>query len=142
MEMMKPEVKKKPKPLKRNDAEKLETPTPLVPQRPSDDELSQTQYRVRNAAKRINEANGNLIQRETKEKQSETPVVPPRPTQKRNQNALSGMFKRSQKEKPSAFTSYVIHDFDKKEKTDDAPAKQAPASKQFSFFPGVAFFRR
>ncbi|XP_060901311.1 uncharacterized protein LOC132979478 isoform X2 [Labrus mixtus] len=137
MEMMKPEVKKKPpktlpKPseFQRNDAER---PTPLVPQRPADDELSHTQYRVKNAAKAYNEANGNLTQRETRrEKQSETPEVPPRPTENRNPNALSGLFKRSQKERPPSFTKYVTHDLDKEEKTDDAPPKQAPASKQTS----------
>ncbi|KAM7379690.1 hypothetical protein PAMP_005224 [Pampus punctatissimus] len=51
-------------PINRNDPERLEKPTPVVPPRPT------------------NAINGNLVQRETKEKQSEAPVVPPRHTEK------------------------------------------------------------
>ncbi|XP_074545241.1 uncharacterized protein LOC141804617 isoform X2 [Halichoeres trimaculatus] len=178
MEVMKPEVKQKPKPpkpipkpreLNRNDPEKLEKSTPLVPQRPTDSELSHTQYRVKRAVKAHNEANGNLIQKERKEKLSETPVVPTKPTEKElnattryshrrreqsedtqsskgkeqpeesrdeadfkqeKQSGFSGLFKRSQKEKPPTFTTYIMHDFNEEEKTEEAPAKQAPTSKQ------------
>ncbi|KAM6920622.1 uncharacterized protein PEZ65_012541 [Lycodopsis pacificus] len=82
--MVKPEVKKKPKlpkplpkptEIKRNDPEKWEKPTPLVPERPTDAELIQTQYRMKRAT---NEANGNVTQ---------TPVVPPRPTEKEREAA-------------------------------------------------------
>ncbi|TMS10067.1 Apolipoprotein L6, partial [Larimichthys crocea] len=137
--MTKPDVKKKPKPpkpppkpaeIKNSDPERPQKPAPLMPPRPSDAELSRTQYRRKNAAATNNKVNGDLIQRETKEKPSETPVVPPRPTEKSNQRVLPGVFRRSQKEKTPAFTSYVIDDGDKEEKkTDDVPAKQAPAIK-------------
>ncbi|XP_027145290.1 uncharacterized protein LOC104932880 isoform X6 [Larimichthys crocea] len=171
--MTKPDVKKKPKPpkpppkpaeIKNSDPERPQKPAPLMPPRPSDAELSRTQYRRKNAAATNNKVNGDLIQRETKEKPSETPVVPPRPTEKEmkattkysqrrkvqdtqssrenaqskdeadfkqsNQRVLPGVFRRSQKEKTPAFTSYVIDDGDKEEKkTDDVPAKQAPAIK-------------
>ncbi|XP_034559288.1 titin-like isoform X2 [Notolabrus celidotus] len=178
METMKPEVKKKPKPprplprpteWKRNDLDKLEKPSPLVPERPSDSELGHTQYRLRKTAWTNNEPNGNLKQRETKENPSETPVVPPRPTEKelnattkyshrrreqskdtqsskekdqsedlrddtdfkqKNPSALSGMFKRSQKEKPPTFTTYVSHNLDDDEKPEEAPVKESSASKQ------------
>ncbi|CAK6974802.1 claspin-like [Scomber scombrus] len=163
--MMKPEVKKKPpkpppKPAERNDPGRLEKPTPAVPQRPTNSELSHTQYRTKKFAD--NQNNGDSVQRETKEKQ--TPAVPTRPTEKeinattyshrkrvqtedtqssgetqvpkdeidfKQSNQLTGMFRRSQKEKTPSFTSYV-NDGDEEEKPDDAPTKQASASK-----PGV-----
>ncbi|KAJ4936712.1 hypothetical protein JOQ06_001299 [Pogonophryne albipinna] len=92
------------------EQEKLQKGTPLVPQRPTDAELGQTQYRKRGAATTNTEANGNSIQ---------TPVVPPRPTEKSqpevtkeetaikqtDQSVLTGMFRRSQKEKPPSFTA-------------------------------------
>ncbi|XP_029309423.1 nucleolar protein dao-5-like [Cottoperca gobio] len=159
MEACMPEIKKKPKPpkpfpkptvVKTNDQERPEKPTPLVPQRPADTELSQTQYRMKKATS--DEAKGNLI---------ETPVVPPRPTEKEmntttrysqrrriqaedtqsqsevpknetdfkqsDQSALTGLFRRSQKEKTHSFTSYLIPD--KEDNTDNVPAKKAPGSK-------------
>ncbi|XP_054882320.1 uncharacterized protein LOC129356795 [Poeciliopsis prolifica] len=57
--MMKPEVKKKPKPpkpppkpseVKRNEAERDVKPAPLMPPRPKDAELTHTEYRIKKAA--------------------------------------------------------------------------------------------
>ncbi|XP_072220280.1 uncharacterized protein [Leuresthes tenuis] len=85
--MVKPEVKKKPKQpkpppkpseIKRNDPERPERPAPVVPRRPTDAELSKIQYRMKRSATSNDETNGNLKQQETKEKPSETPVIPPR----------------------------------------------------------------
>lgn len=91
---MKPEVKKEPKPIKRieNDcslpdkptpverAVPLERKTPVVPQRPTDAELSHAQNRMKRPVLTVTEVNGNLKQ-EAKEKQREFPVIPPRPTE-------------------------------------------------------------
>ncbi|XP_054870322.1 uncharacterized protein LOC111585752 isoform X4 [Amphiprion ocellaris] len=91
--VVKPEVKKKPNPpkappkpaeVKRNEAER---PGPVVPPRPRDDELSQTQYRLQSSAVENKQTDGNAKQRETKEKLPETPVIPPRPTEKELNNA-------------------------------------------------------
>ncbi|KAI3374682.1 hypothetical protein L3Q82_021259 [Scortum barcoo] len=66
--MMKPEVKKKPKPVKRSDPGNT---TPQLPLRPTDAELSQTQYRVRRAAAAMNNE-----QSSRKNDQSEAAEVP------------------------------------------------------------------
>ncbi|CAI5640343.1 unnamed protein product [Oreochromis niloticus] len=89
--MMKPEVKKKPKSprpppksteIKRNEPQRPQIPPPTVPQRPTDSELSHTQYRLKKVTAAYNESNGNVKQQQTKDKPPETPVVPPRPTEK------------------------------------------------------------
>nr|XP_020447218.1 LOW QUALITY PROTEIN: uncharacterized protein LOC109955423 [Monopterus albus] len=48
--MMKPEVKKKPKHITRNDQESQDKRAPLVPPRPTDAELAYTQYHMKRAA--------------------------------------------------------------------------------------------
>ncbi|KAM4729139.1 uncharacterized protein FYW61_011904 [Anableps anableps] len=168
--MMKPEVKKKPKPpkpppkpaeVKRNEAERDVRPTPLIPPRPKDAELTHTQYRMKKSAASNSEPNGNIQQQHTKLKPSETPVAPPKLTEKEpkaatghgeprktsretdqpeaaademdfKRSGLAGMFRRSQKEKTPTFTSYMTDVFDQEEKSDDVPVKQAPSNK-----PGV-----
>ncbi|KAM4605218.1 uncharacterized protein ACJ7VT_017490 [Polymixia lowei] len=172
--LMKPDVKKKPKPPKpppkptyEVNGNTTEKPTPFVPQRPTDAELSKTQYRTKKTAE--NEANGNLIQ--TRGRPAGSPVVPARPTEKElnattthsqrariqetqgsraidqsedteepkdesdffkqgNQGVLSGMFRKSQKEKTPSFTSYIADDGDRQDKSEDAPVKQTPGGKQ------------
>ncbi|KAG7527086.1 hypothetical protein JOB18_048920 [Solea senegalensis] len=168
--MTRPEAKKRPKPpkpppkpadvqIKRTDPER---PTPFVPPRPTDAELTGTQYRVKRAAATINEANGNLTKRDGERKSSETPVAPPRrkekenlvensrysqrrrvntedterdkpeaakvPNNESNNSGLTGVFRRSQKDKTPSFTSYVF-DEEQEEKPGEVPAKQAPGSK-------------
>ncbi|XP_054914140.1 nucleolar protein dao-5-like [Poeciliopsis prolifica] len=79
--MMKPEVKKKPKPpkpppkpseVKRNEAERDVKPAPLMPPRPKDAELTHTEYRIKKAAASNSELNGSIQQQYTKLKPSET----------------------------------------------------------------------
>ncbi|XP_068427360.1 myb-like protein X isoform X2 [Clinocottus analis] len=153
---VKPEVKKKqkqPKPplkpteIKRNDPERWEKPTPLVPQRPTDAELIPTQFRMKRAANF--EVYGGMTQ---------TPVVPPRPSEKelkvtsryshhrRSKSDVpdveadvkqsdplvnDGAFRRSLKEKTPSFTSYVTHNMPT-DRTDDVPVKQTSGSKPAS----------
>ncbi|XP_039871079.1 uncharacterized protein LOC120723549 isoform X13 [Simochromis diagramma] len=157
--MMKPEVKKKPKSpkpppkpteIKRNEPRRPEKPPPAVPQRPTDSELSHTQYRLKKVTAAYNGNDGNVKQQQTKDKPPETPVVPPRPTEKE----LNAPTRYSQR-RPSAQTKVTESaketeqleaaavpkddaDFKQgymtngEEKTDDVPVKQAPDSK-----PGV-----
>ncbi|XP_047225127.1 uncharacterized protein LOC124870470 isoform X3 [Girardinichthys multiradiatus] len=80
--MMKPEAKKKPTPIKRNEAEREVRPTPLMPPRPTDAELTHTQYRMERSAASHNEQNDNIQQGHTNLKPSETPVAPSRLTEK------------------------------------------------------------
>ncbi|XP_077471624.1 uncharacterized protein LOC144085840 [Stigmatopora argus] len=91
--MTKPEVKKKTRPSKlppwppepqKTNEDPSDKPVPVRPPRPQDKELSQTQYRQKGSA--INsEANQNLTQSKTKEKNPELPVLPPwRMEQERN----------------------------------------------------------
>ncbi|CAJ1072529.1 myb-like protein X [Xyrichtys novacula] len=142
MEMMKPEVKKKPKPVKISDQEKEEKPAPSVPLRPADAELSHTQYRMKravwenieelNATTRYNHRRRGRAEDAQSAKENDQSEDPRDETdfKQKNQSSLSGMFKRSQKEKPPTFTSYVTHNLDKDEKPEEAPVKQAPAGKQ------------
>ncbi|KAF0046652.1 hypothetical protein F2P81_000285 [Scophthalmus maximus] len=115
--------------IKTSDPEK---PTPLVPPRPSDAERTQTQYRVKRAAATINEDKGNkenpsetpVIPPRPTEKINVLPLPHPPPQKSRqsdkpeaagdskdeadfkqsNQSVLTGMFRRSQKEKTPTFT--------------------------------------
>uniref|UniRef100_A0A3Q2VDM4 Altered inheritance of mitochondria protein 21-like n=1 Tax=Haplochromis burtoni TaxID=8153 RepID=A0A3Q2VDM4_HAPBU len=157
--MMKPEVKKKPKSpkpppkpteIKRNEPQRPEKPPPAVPQRPTDSELSHTQYRLKKVTAAYNGNDGNVKQRQTKDKPPEMPVVPPRPTEKE----LNAPTRYSQR-RPSAQTKVTESaketeqleaaavpkddaDFKQgymtngEEKTDDVPVKQAPDSKPAS----------
>ncbi|XP_038135680.1 uncharacterized protein LOC119779898 isoform X2 [Cyprinodon tularosa] len=149
--MMKPVIKKKPKPpkpppkpteVKRNEAEKDVRPVPLIPPRPSD------------------ALNGDIQQPQPKLKPSEGPVAPPRRAEKEPKAAprhgevkktsketdqpqvpaveidfkagLTGIFRRSQKEKLPTFTSYMTDDLDPEEKSDGGPIKQVPSNKPTS----------
>ncbi|XP_077414331.1 uncharacterized protein LOC144044030 [Vanacampus margaritifer] len=170
--MNKPEAKKKTKPPKlppwppetqRNDAEKLNKPTPMLPPRPKHNELSHTQYRL----KRLEldgEANRND---ETKEKKPETPVpLPRRAEQERNRptrhsqrnsdekqrfaggaksdaatdikqthsSVLTTKLRQSLKDKKSSFISHVTDDQDR---GDAAADKQATANKPQGVLKGV-----
>ncbi|XP_039999772.1 uncharacterized protein LOC120799021 isoform X5 [Xiphias gladius] len=102
----KPEVKKRPKPMKRSDPERLEKPTPAVPTRPTDASSGEN---GRSEAAEVPEGEADVKQG--------------------TQSVLTGMFRRSQREKTPTFTSYVLDDSDEEERSGDGPARQAPGSK-------------
>ncbi|KAM9322855.1 uncharacterized protein KZ484_020930 isoform 2-T2 [Pholidichthys leucotaenia] len=113
--MMKPEVKKKPVKPK---------PPPKPPEK-----LSDVQYRVKRMEKQINETSGNV-------KQRETPVIPPRPTEKE----LNSATRYSQRRRAQAEDAESIREADQQQNTelpkDDTDIKQSNQS----FLTGI--FRR
>ncbi|XP_019739242.1 uncharacterized protein LOC109524091 isoform X2 [Hippocampus comes] len=145
MEMMKPEAKKK-KPSKlppwppepqRIDTEQLDKPTPVVPPRPKQNELSHTQYRLKRL-EMDGEASRNMPQSETKEKKSETPVPAPRRAEKERNWTPKHSQRNSDHKQISAIQSDAAtdtkqsHVTDNQDRGDDAPDKKTTSTK-----PGV-----
>ncbi|XP_078119513.1 uncharacterized protein LOC144526158 isoform X2 [Sander vitreus] len=93
--------------------------TPVVPPRPTEQEL--------NATTRYGQL--RKVQAEDTQSQSEVPKDKADSKQS-DQSVLAGLFGRSQNEKTPSFTSYLIQD--KEEKTANVAAKQAPGSKPAS----------
>ncbi|XP_077955986.1 uncharacterized protein apold1a isoform X3 [Gasterosteus aculeatus] len=140
----KPEVKKKPKPPKpppkptepkRNDPAKWKKPTPLVPERPSDDELIQTQYRKKRAA---NNEEYKDTTRCSHHKRSQSEVPSDKVDFKQSDRFVrTGILHQSQKEKTPSFTSYLMHK--KAEKTHNVPTKPTAGInlEKGGFFSGI-----